>query len=158
MAKSSPFDIHSSPYILRPRGLWLCEAPALFSALRGLNPYWSHGFGRFGRRASCHTANKPLTGKGEIGASAETVQTMWYDDGELAKLVSSGVLVEGQAFAPGKAVVPKPVDNQTVVFAGFFEAGLRFPCNMLLPEILHLFQVEFPQLRPSALVRIAIFD
>jgi hypothetical protein len=24
------------------------------------------------------SANKPLTGKGEIGASAETVQTMWY--------------------------------------------------------------------------------
>jgi hypothetical protein len=36
------------------------------------------------------------------------------DDGELAKLVSSGALVEGQAFAPGKAVVPKPVDNRTV--------------------------------------------
>jgi hypothetical protein len=61
------------------------------------------------------------------------------DDIELAKLVSSGVLVEGQAFATGKAVVPKPVDNRTVVFAVFFEAGLRFPCNVLLPEILHLF-------------------
>ena len=24
------------------------------------------------------SANKPLTGKGEIGASAETMQTMWY--------------------------------------------------------------------------------
>ena len=24
------------------------------------------------------SANKPLTGKGENGASAETVQTMWY--------------------------------------------------------------------------------
>jgi hypothetical protein len=64
------------------------------------------------------------------------------DDDELAKLVSSGALVEGQAFAPGKAVVPKPVDNRTVVFAVFFEAGLRFPCNVLLPEILRLFQVE----------------
>ncbi len=70
------------------------------------------------------------------------------DDDELAKLVSSGALVEGQAFAPGKAVVPKPVDNRTVVFAVFFEAGLRFPCNVLLPA----------QLSPSALVRISIFD
>uniref|UniRef100_I1QWN7 Uncharacterized protein n=1 Tax=Oryza glaberrima TaxID=4538 RepID=I1QWN7_ORYGL len=66
------------------------------------------------------------------------------DDGELAKLVSSGALVEGQAFAPSKAVVPKPVDNRTVVFAVFFEAGLRFPCNSLLSEILRLFQVELP--------------
>nr|ABB47012.1 hypothetical protein LOC_Os10g12730 [Oryza sativa Japonica Group] len=63
------------------------------------------------------------------------------DDDELAKLVSSRALVEGQAFAPGKAVVPKPVDNRTVVFAVFFEAGLRFPCNVLLQEILRLFQV-----------------
>ena len=74
------------------------------------------------------------------------------DDVELAKLVSSGALVEGLAFAPGKAVVPKPVDNRTVVFAVFFEAGLRFPCNVLLPEILRLFQVELPQLSPAALV------
>src|SRR5512144_2108271 len=53
------------------------------------------------------------------------------DDVELAKLVSSGAL---------------------------FEAVLRFPCNVLLPEILRLFQVELPQLSPSALVRISIFD
>nr|AAX96425.1 Transposable element protein, putative [Oryza sativa Japonica Group]ABA92926.1 Transposable element protein, putative, Transposase_28 [Oryza sativa Japonica Group] len=80
------------------------------------------------------------------------------DDVELVKLVSSGALVEGQAFAPGKAVVPKPIDNRTVVFTVFFKAGLRFPCNVLLPEILRLFQVELTQLSLSALVRIAIFD
>jgi hypothetical protein len=80
------------------------------------------------------------------------------DDDELAKLVTSSAVVEGQEFAPGKAVVPKPGDNRKVVFAVFFEAGLRFPCSMLLPEILRLFQVELPQLSPSALVRIAIFD
>jgi hypothetical protein len=80
------------------------------------------------------------------------------DDVELAKLVSSGALVKGQAFAAGKAVVPRPIDNWTVVFAVFFEAGLRFPCNVLLPKILRLFQVELPQLSPSALVRISIFD
>ena len=44
------------------------------------------------------------------------------------------------------------------MFAVFFEAGLRFLCNALLPEILLLFQVELPQLSSSALVRIAIFD
>nr|AAN05387.1 hypothetical protein [Oryza sativa Japonica Group] len=37
------------------------------------------------------------------------------DDVELAKLVSSGALVEGQAFAPVKAVVPKPINNRTVL-------------------------------------------
>ena len=52
------------------------------------------------------------------------------DDDELAKLVSAGLLVEGQAFPPGKIVVPKPGDNWTVVFAVFFGAGLRFSCNV----------------------------
>jgi hypothetical protein len=61
------------------------------------------------------------------------------DEEELAKLVNSGVLTEKQDSAPGKAVVPKPADNRTMVFAVFFEAGLRFPCNVLLPEILRLF-------------------
>nr|AAX94799.1 hypothetical protein LOC_Os11g14840 [Oryza sativa Japonica Group]ABA92406.1 hypothetical protein LOC_Os11g14840 [Oryza sativa Japonica Group] len=39
------------------------------------------------------------------------------DDGELAKLVSFGALVEGQAFAPSKAVVPKfaTVNSKTVI-------------------------------------------
>lgn len=80
------------------------------------------------------------------------------DDDELAKLVSASLLVEGKAFAPGKAVVPKHGDNRTMVFAVFFEVGLQFPCNVLLPEILRLFQVELPQLSPSALVRVTIFD
>lgn len=57
----------------------------------GLNPHRSHAFGRFGRRASCHIANKPLTGKGEIGASAETVQTMWYG---MWRPLSTGAPVE----------------------------------------------------------------
>nr|ABA96916.1 hypothetical protein LOC_Os12g14860 [Oryza sativa Japonica Group] len=35
------------------------------------------------------------------------------DEEELAKLVTSGVLAEKQAAAPGKAVVPKPGDNRT---------------------------------------------
>jgi hypothetical protein len=80
------------------------------------------------------------------------------DDDELAKLVNAGLLLEGQSFAPGNAVVPKPGDNRTLVFTVFFEAGLRFPCNVLLPDILRLFQVELPQLSPSALVRVIIFD
>lgn len=67
-------------------------------------------------------------------------------------------MVEKQAFFAGDAVVHRPVDGWTVVFAAFFDAGLRFPCDVLLPKVLQLFQVELPQLSPSVLVRIAIFD
>ena len=76
---------------------------------------------------------------GRVDDNTSFLGVSLMDDEELAKLVSSGALVEGQAFAPGKAVVPKPVDNRMVVFAVFFEAELRFPCNVLLPEILRLF-------------------
>nr|ABA96163.1 hypothetical protein LOC_Os12g11490 [Oryza sativa Japonica Group] len=80
------------------------------------------------------------------------------DDDELAKLVSSGVVVEEQAFTPGKAMVPKPGDNRTVVFAIFFEAGLRFPCNVWLPEILRLFQACWTaRFEPSAELFGAVF-
>lgn len=61
------------------------------------------------------------------------------DETDLAKLVSAGAIAEGQAFTSSKAVVPKPRENQTVVFAAFFDAGLRFPCNVVLPEVLRLF-------------------
>nr|AAQ56378.1 hypothetical protein OSJNBa0003M24.22 [Oryza sativa Japonica Group]AAQ56402.1 hypothetical protein OSJNBa0038J12.3 [Oryza sativa Japonica Group] len=69
----------------------------------------------------------PSSAKGPILGQIDDDTTAYLgisliDDGELVKLVSSGALVEGQAFAPGKAVV------------------------------------ELPQLSPSALVRIAIFD
>nr|AAL86513.1 hypothetical protein [Oryza sativa Japonica Group]AAP52707.1 hypothetical protein LOC_Os10g13620 [Oryza sativa Japonica Group] len=57
MAKPSSFGRYSSPCTLRLGHLWL-------------DKIWSKGL--------MLSANKPLTGKGEIGASAETVQTMWY--------------------------------------------------------------------------------
>jgi hypothetical protein len=37
-----------------------------------------HGFRQMWSQGLMPSANKLLTGKGEIGASAETVQTMWY--------------------------------------------------------------------------------
>jgi hypothetical protein len=74
-AKSSSFGRQSSPCTLRLRRLWpgatLRLAPFLLDSLR-------HGFRQIGSKGLMPSANKPLTGKGEIGASAETVQTMWY--------------------------------------------------------------------------------
>nr|AAO23090.1 hypothetical protein [Oryza sativa Japonica Group] len=59
---------------------------------------------------------------GRVDDNTSFLGVSLMDDEELAKLVSSGALVEGQAFAPGKAVV------------------------------------ELPQLSPSALVLISVFD
>ncbi|KAF0906991.1 hypothetical protein E2562_013558 [Oryza meyeriana var. granulata] len=46
-----------------------------------------------------------------------------------------------------------PSDDKTVVFTAYFDAGLRFPCYDLVPEVLALFKLELPQLSPSAFVR-----
>nr|CAH65938.1 OSIGBa0102N07.4 [Oryza sativa] len=74
-AKSSSFGRQSSPCTLRLRRLWpgatLRLAPLLLHSLR-------HGFRQVWSKGLMPSANKPLMGKGETGASAETVQTMWY--------------------------------------------------------------------------------
>uniref|UniRef100_A0A0E0D2M7 Uncharacterized protein n=1 Tax=Oryza meridionalis TaxID=40149 RepID=A0A0E0D2M7_9ORYZ len=56
LAASSPIAFATG---LRPVG----------SDIFGLNPRWSLGFGRPGRRASWHTAKKPLTGKAHVSAT-----------------------------------------------------------------------------------------
>lgn len=75
----------------------------------------------------------------------------------LGELVLSGVLVEGQATCGGEVIVPSPGDNQTVVFAAFFAAGLRLPCNDFLPSVLEMYEVKLYQLNPSTFPKLAVF-
>nr|AAT73654.1 unknown protein [Oryza sativa Japonica Group] len=64
MAKPSFFELDA-------RGELVMAKSSLFGSLR-------HGFRQIWSKGLMTSANKPLTGKGESGASAETVQTMWY--------------------------------------------------------------------------------
>nr|CAD39385.2 OSJNBb0016B03.13 [Oryza sativa Japonica Group] len=141
MAKSSSFGRYSSPYTLRPGRLWLDKHflnPQVFRPFSSFATAYTP-FAMAPRKPNPASAKGPDPGRVDDDSTAFLGVSL-VDDVELAKLVSSGTLVEGHAFAPGKAMVPKPIDNQTVVFAVFFEAGLRLPCNVLLPEILRLFQ------------------
>jgi hypothetical protein len=57
----------------------------------------------------------------------------------------------------GEETTPKPKDDEVVVFKSFFRAGLRFPLNEMIGEVLDNFEVFLHQLTPNAIVRLNIF-
>jgi hypothetical protein len=48
-------------------------------------------------------------------------------------------------------------DDEIVVFKSFFRAGLRFPLNEMIGEVLDNFEIFLHQLTPNAIVRLIIF-
>jgi hypothetical protein len=52
---------------------------------------------------------------------------------------------------------PKPKDDEVVVFKSFFRAGLQFPLNEMIGEVLDNFEIFLHQLTPNAIVRLSIF-
>lgn len=78
-------------------------------------------------------------------------------ESDLAELILTGTLVEGQATYGGEAVVSSASDRRTVVFAAFFTAGLRLPCDDFLPSVLEMYEVMLPQLSPSVFPKLAVF-
>jgi hypothetical protein len=41
----------------------------------------------------------------------------------------------------GERTVPTPEENEVVIFRSFFKAGLRFPLNRFVVEVLKIYQV-----------------
>lgn len=78
-------------------------------------------------------------------------------EAEIADLVAKGVLVQGQGIAPGTTVVQQPGEYGALSSVLYLDAGLRSPCDDLLPYILQRIRLELPQLNPTMLVHIATF-
>jgi hypothetical protein len=57
----------------------------------------------------------------------------------------------------GERTVPTPEDNEVVIFQSFFKAGLRFPLNRFVVEVLKIYQIYLHQLTPEAIIRMGIF-
>jgi hypothetical protein len=57
----------------------------------------------------------------------------------------------------GERTVPTPEENEVVIFRSFFKAGLRFPLNRFVVEVLKIYQVFLHQLTPEAIIRMGIF-
>jgi hypothetical protein len=57
----------------------------------------------------------------------------------------------------GEETTPKPKDDEVVVFKSFFRAGLRFPLNEMIGEVLDNYEIYLHQLTPNAIVRLSVF-
>jgi hypothetical protein len=57
----------------------------------------------------------------------------------------------------GEETTPAPKNDEVVVFKSFFRAGLRFPLNEMIGEVLKNFQIYLHQLTPNAIVRLSVF-
>jgi hypothetical protein len=56
----------------------------------------------------------------------------------------------------GEKVVPKPKEDEVVVFQSFFRAGLRFPLYDIIREVLKSFEIYLHQLTLNAIVRLSV--
>jgi hypothetical protein len=57
----------------------------------------------------------------------------------------------------GEETTSVPKDDEVVVFKSFFRAGLRFPLNEMIGEVLKFFEIYLRQLTPNAIVRLNVF-
>jgi hypothetical protein len=57
----------------------------------------------------------------------------------------------------GEETIPKPENNEVVVFKSFFKAGLRFPMHGMIADVLENFEIYLHQLTPNAIVRLSVF-
>jgi hypothetical protein len=57
----------------------------------------------------------------------------------------------------GEETTPTPEKDEVVVFRSFFRAGLRFPLNEMIGEVLENFKIYLHQLTPNANVRLSVF-
>ena len=73
----------------------------------------------------------------------------------LDDLAECGLIVRERAAAPDPSeVIPRPRNNQIVVFTDYFEVGLRLPCNVVLERILFNFEVDLCHLSLNAFIRL----
>jgi hypothetical protein len=59
--------------------------------------------------------------------------------------------------ARGENNVPLPETDELVIFKSFMKAGLRFPLDKMLDEVLKTFEIYLHQLTPEAIVEVGVF-
>jgi hypothetical protein len=57
----------------------------------------------------------------------------------------------------GEETIPKPENDEVVVFKSFFKAGLRFPLHGMIADVLENFEIYLHQLTPNAIVRFSVY-
>jgi hypothetical protein len=70
-------------------------------------------------------------------------------------LVKNRMVEAGRA--PGRETVPRPRDNEVVIFRDLLYAGLRFPLHPAVVDILRYFDIYLHQLTPNAILRLSVY-
>jgi hypothetical protein len=84
--------------------------------------------------------------------------TIFEDD--LPKLLNLGYFSEAKKELVrfgGEETTLKPGKDEVVVFKSFFKAGLRFPLNKVIADVLKKFGIYLHQLTPNAIVRLSVY-
>jgi hypothetical protein len=80
--------------------------------------------------------------------------------GDMSKLIKLGYFSEAKKELVrfgGDEITPKPEKDEVVVFKSFFKAGLRFPLNGMIADVLKKFGIYLHQLTPNAIVRLSVY-
>jgi hypothetical protein len=79
---------------------------------------------------------------------------------DFPKMVKSGYFSEDEKKVirfGGEETIPKPQKDEIVIFKSFLKAGLRFPLNRMIADVLKKFGIYFHQLTPNAIVRLSVY-
>jgi hypothetical protein len=80
---------------------------------------------------------------------------------DFSKMVKSGYFSENEKkllLFGGEETTPKPEKDEIVIFKSFLKAGLRFPLNRMISDVLQRFGIYFHQLTPNAIVRLSVIS
>jgi hypothetical protein len=81
-------------------------------------------------------------------------------EGDLPKIMRLGYFSEAKKELirfGGEETTPKPGKDEVVVFKSFFKAGLRFPLNKTIDDVMKKFGIYLHQLTPKAIVRLSVY-
>jgi hypothetical protein len=80
--------------------------------------------------------------------------------GDLPKMLNLGYLSEAKKELirfGGEETTLKPEKDEVVIFKSFFKAGLRFPLNKMIADVLKKFGIYLHQLTSNAIVRLSVY-
>jgi hypothetical protein len=77
------------------------------------------------------------------------------DKGDMASLQKNRMI--GTARAPGRETVPKPQENEVVIFRDLLFVGLWFPLHPAVVDILRYFDIYLHQLTPNTILRLSVY-
>jgi hypothetical protein len=83
-----------------------------------------------------------------------------FSEADMPMMIKLGYFEEAEkkliCFA-GEETTLTPENDEVVVFRSFFRAGLRFPLNEMIGEVLENYEIYLHQLTPNAIVRLSVY-